>query len=264
MFNISKQRVTSGLIVALLSGFFLYVRGPWLIVLALAFAIPSVFELNRAYRNIGYNPMTYLGVVITIIVIGTYTFYDIHNFKMALINIFISFFAIMAYHVFSKHEAIDVMVTIFSIIYIVFPIVLMIELSKRPDNYMWLLFVLAISTDIFAYAIGKNFGKHKLIEAVSPKKTIEGAIGGVVGCILTSFAFAYYFLPQIDLFDMFWLALIGSVASQIGDLTASKIKRFCGIKDFSNAIPGHGGMLDRLDSILFTAMIVFVYVWFHY
>ncbi len=257
------QRVLSGVVVASFSWFFLYIRGPWVIVLALAFAVPSVIELSRAYRNAGYNPMTKLGVAMTLLILSAYTFYDIHNFKIALISVFVMFFMVMAYHVFTKHEAIDVMITIFSIIYIVFPIALMVELSKRPDNYMWLLFVLAISTDIFAYLVGKTFGKHKLLEAVSPKKTIEGAIGGVIGCVLSSFAFAYFFLPKISYIDMFLLAFIGSIASQVGDLTASKIKRYCGIKDFGDIIPGHGGALDRLDSILFTAMIVFIYVWFH-
>ncbi len=263
MTNNSMQRVLSGVVMASLAWFFLYIRGPWVIVLALAFAVPSVLELSRAYRNAGYNPMTNLGIVMTLLILGAYTFYDIHNFKIALIVVFLMFFMVMAYHVFTKHEAIDVMITIFSIIYIVFPIALIVELSKRPDNYMWLPFQLAISTDLFAYFVGKTMGKHKLIEAVSPKKTVEGAIGGVVGCILSSFVFAYLWLPQISYFDMLLLAFIGSIASQVGDLTASKIKRYCKIKDFGDIIPGHGGALDRLDSILFTALIVFVYVWFH-
>ena len=126
-------------------------------------------------------------------------------------------------------------------------------------QYLYLLIFLgAWMTDIFAYFAGYLFGKHKLIPDVSPKKTIEGSIGGIIGCILT---FIIYGLVIDIAFDrsanLLFLALMGfiaSVVSQIGDLLMSVIKRHYGIKDYGKIFPGHGGMLDRLDSVLIVSL----------
>ncbi len=121
-----------------------------------------------------------------------------------------------------------------------------------------LIFLGAWMTDIFAYFSGYFFGKHKLIPDVSPKKTIEGSIGGIIGCVLT---FVVYGLVVDIAFErtanLFFLALVGfivSVVSQIGDLLMSVIKRHYGVKDYGKIFPGHGGMLDRLDSVLIVSL----------
>lgn len=126
-------------------------------------------------------------------------------------------------------------------------------------QYLYLLIFLgAWMTDIFAYFSGYFFGKHKLIPDVSPKKTIEGSIGGIIGCVLT---FVVYGLVVDIAFErtanLFFLALVGfivSVVSQIGDLLMSVIKRHYGVKDYGKIFPGHGGMLDRLDSVLIVSL----------
>ena len=125
------------------------------------------------------------------------------------------------------------------------------------DNVIWLIFIIAWSTDTFAYFTGILFGKNKLAPNISPKKTIEGSIGGVLGCALTTFIFSTIFIPEIGNLSLVF-GIMGSAVSQIGDLNASMIKRNNGIKDFGNLIPGHGGILDRFDSILFTAPYVYV------
>ena len=116
------------------------------------------------------------------------------------------------------------------------------------------------SNDSFAYLVGKNFGKTKLYESVSPKKTIEGFIGGVVFTAITAFVISYY----SDLFSTIeWICLsvLVSVLGTAGDLVESKFKRLAGVKDSGNIMPGHGGMLDRLDSLLFVAPFVYLYIY---
>ncbi len=123
--------------------------------------------------------------------------------------------------------------------------------------------IYASMVDILAFTVGMLFGKHKLIERISPKKTVEGAVGGFFGGLITAFLFYYAIQPIIGsnvmLTDFIIIGAMCGVAAQLGDLTASAIKRSMEIKDFSNLLPGHGGLLDRFDSMLFCAPIVFSY-----
>ncbi|MBQ8004948.1 MAG: phosphatidate cytidylyltransferase [Clostridia bacterium] len=137
---------------------------------------------------------------------------------------------------------------------------------KDVGTYIFLLtFIGAWMTDIFAYFCGMAFGKHKLIPDVSPKKTVEGSIGGIVFC---SLGYVIYGLIVTNIFDIeinvIALAVFGviiSVVSQIGDLSASLIKREYGIKDYGALFPGHGGVLDRFDSVLAVASVLMVLVY---
>jgi CDP-diglyceride synthetase len=126
-------------------------------------------------------------------------------------------------------------------------------------NFVWLVIFTAFATDIFAYLIGYKWGKHKLAPVLSPKKTIEGGIGGIAGSVLVCGLFGYFAMPEF-LVHCIIIGALGGVVSQAGDLTASAIKRRLGLKDYGNLIPGHGGLLDRIDSILFTAPFVYLYL----
>lgn len=139
-------------------------------------------------------------------------------------------------------------------------------LKNLPDGLIAVFAVILAAwiTDIFAYFTGKLFGKHKLCEAISPKKTIEGSIGGVVFCVII---FTLYSLiifnkstPIHGYIFMIIASLILSVIAQIGDLSMSLIKRKFGIKDFGSLFPGHGGVLDRFDSILAVAPVFLIIV----
>ena len=107
------------------------------------------------------------------------------------------------------------------------------------------------TNDTFAYLVGKNFGKNKLFPSVSPKKTIEGFAGGLVFTIIGGTLLANYYIMASTLYIWIVIAAIVSVFSTLGDLIESKLKRVAGIKDTGNIMPGHGGILDRLDSIIF-------------
>ncbi len=123
-------------------------------------------------------------------------------------------------------------------------------------NLVYFIFLIAFGSDTFAYFSGYFFGKHKLCPNLSPKKTVEGAVGGVLCTALCSLALSFAIAPKLKL-HMLLISLFGSVFSMFGDLVASAFKRKMGIKDYSNLIPGHGGIMDRFDSVLFLAPFVY-------
>ncbi len=129
--------------------------------------------------------------------------------------------------------------------------------------FIWLAFISAWGCDTGAYFTGITIGKHKLIPDLSPKKTIEGSIGGIITAFVISFGYGYFIQKHFS-FDGVNVLLLcsltgifGSILSQVGDLAASAIKRYTGIKDYGKLIPGHGGIIDRFDSVLFTAPLVY-------
>ena len=154
----------------------------------------------------------------------------------------------------------DAMATITGIVYVVFFSfhVTLVE-QTQYGILIWLVVLTAFGTDIMAYFSGFLFGKHKLCPKISPKKTIEGAVGGTLGSIILSGLFGFFFAPEV-LVHCLIIGLLGGIVSQFGDLTASIFKRKMGIKDYGNLIPGHGGILDRFDSVLFTGPLVYYYI----
>ena len=132
-----------------------------------------------------------------------------------------------------------------------------IYIRNEDVNILIYLLLITILTDTFALFGGKLFGKHKLIEKVSPKKTIEGSIiGSTFGTIIPSIYYIYMVDPGANILTVIFMTLILSIIGQLGDLVFSSIKRYFNIKDFSNIMPGHGGILDRIDSI---TMVVLAY-----
>lgn len=137
----------------------------------------------------------------------------------------------------------------------------LIERLPRGAALIWISLISAFCTDIFAYLVGTRFGRHKLSPRLSPHKTIEGAAGGLLGGMGCCALFSVIFVPDL-LMHSIAIGLIGSIAAQSGDLVASAFKRKTGIKDFGTLIPGHGGILDRFDSVLFTLPAVYYYAVF--
>ena len=137
----------------------------------------------------------------------------------------------------------------------------LVLLRDSDFGNLLVLFLLAVVwiTDTSAYYVGKNFGKTKLLPLVSPNKTVEGAIGGLAGGLIASVAFKIFFFSTLTFFDALFLPLILSATSQMGDLFESFVKRWAGVKDMGSLIPGHGGMLDRIDGLLFAAPVLYFY-----
>ena len=152
--------------------------------------------------------------------------------------ILIALILIMFVYVFSypKYNADQVMATFFGVVYVAVMLSFILLTRNLPDGkfIVWLIFLCSWGCDTCAYCVGMLIGKHKMAPVLSPKKSIEGAVGGVVGA-----------------------ALLGALISMVGDLAASAIKRNQGIKDYGKLIPGHGGILDRFDSVIFTAPVIY-------
>ena len=129
----------------------------------------------------------------------------------------------------------------------------LVLLRQLPDGRGWVFLVLfaVMACDSLAYFVGVSFGKHKLYPAVSPKKSIEGSLGGLVGSCLGVWLAAALFLPAFGLEHVILVGLLLGIVGQVGDLFESLLKRACGVKDSGGIFPGHGGILDRLDSLLF-------------
>jgi len=150
------------------------------------------------------------------------------------------------------------------LLYILIPFSLLTLIPSIVNNTYnpYIIFGILIiiwSNDTFAYLIGKNFGKRKLFEKVSPKKTIEGFIGGMIFGIISALIITYT-TSSLSILHWIVLSIIISIFGTIGDLVASKFKREANIKDSSNLIPGHGGFLDRLDSLIFVSSFVYLYL----
>jgi phosphatidate cytidylyltransferase len=127
----------------------------------------------------------------------------------------------------------------------------------------WLIFFLLLVTwasDTGAYLVGTLCGRHRLAPTISPKKTVEGLVGGLIAAIIAGYAARWWFLPDLSGLDCLILATLLTITGLWGDLTESAMKRSVGMKDSGGILPGHGGMLDRLDSLLFTAPVFYYYV----
>ncbi|MFZ0450527.1 MAG: phosphatidate cytidylyltransferase [Desulfatiglandaceae bacterium] len=148
-------------------------------------------------------------------------------------------------------------------VYITLPLALLLWIDRAPSGNLWIFFMLAVvfASDTGAFYFGKLFGSHKMYKAVSPGKTWEGAVGGLVSSVTASFVFSRLVeLNQRDI-SIVLLAVCLSLAEQCGDLTESMIKRSHGVKDSGRILPGHGGILDRIDGLLFAIPIIYGYLW---
>lgn len=149
--------------------------------------------------------------------------------------------------------------------YITLPFIFITKISFGINNYnpkiIVGLFILIWTNDTFAYIVGKSIGKRKLFERISPKKTIEGFVGGVLFAVLASYLISKYYIEIAEGKTFIWIiiALIVGIFGTIGDLIESKFKRIAGVKDSGIIMPGHGGILDRLDSVIFVAPIIFLF-----
>lgn len=177
-------------------------------------------------------------------------------FSLALIGLFIFF---VLDH---KMDFISLIYLIFSMIYAGLTFEILIRIRFYSAYHIFFLFMIVILTDTGAYFIGKNFGKHKLMPELSPKKTIEGAIGGIatatVGALIFSTILALLRVEASITFLFVLFSIVMSVVAEFGDLFASKIKRFFDTKDFGSIFPGHGGVVDRVDGLVFATMTFYL------
>ncbi|WP_028829893.1 phosphatidate cytidylyltransferase [Proteocatella sphenisci] len=249
-------RIISGLVLLPLL-FFVIIKGGISIYLgALICSLIGLYEFFKVFESSGYKPLKSTIYAATVIMYTAMTYSGI-LYSHIVISIIYIIFAVGAVYIMNRKVRVeDLMISIMGYIYIPVFLSHINLMSMQQTIYIWLVFIFAWGSDTCAYFSGMFFGKHKLIPEISPKKTVEGSIGGIAGTVVMTLVFAKYF-QEPNLMYFIPLAMIGSTVSQIGDLFASAIKREFGIKDYGNLIPGHGGILDRFDSILFTAPLTY-------
>ena len=176
-----------------------------------------------------------------------------------LMAVLVSLILVMFVYVFTypKYHANQVMAAFFGVVYVAVMLSFILMTRNLPDGkfIVWLIFLCSWGCDTCAYCVGMLIGKHKMAPVLSPKKSVEGGVGGVVGAALLGVIYAA--ATQGPMVEYAVICGIGALISMVGDLAASAIKRNQGIKDYGKLIPGHGGILDRFDSVIFTAPVIY-------
>lgn len=251
-----RKRIISGIVLFTILALILILGNTTAVNIAIStVAIISINEYFNSFKE-KKNVDRWIGTLLAILI----AFLNLISPQMFIVSFFIGIVFLFLKIIITKMETNfeDVAITGFGIVYIL-AFIIFIPLLYKCENGKFLIWYLAIAawgTDTFAYAVGMKLGKHKLTP-ISPKKSVEGSIAGIIGAVILSIIYTYI-LNKVWNFEISYIAIVGiatilSVLGQIGDLAASSVKRFTGIKDFGKIIPGHGGMLDRIDSILLIA-----------
>ena len=276
-----KQRVISGVVIAVLIVVLGLIGGP---ILAIPIMVCSMIGYGELGHACGFLQKEQKANLLTGIALGITAIYYIGLILLesrwgsdpqtmvyasdffTMVILVAAFLALMIAYVltFPAYRAEQVMAGVFSFVYV--PVLMSFIYRTRILPYgiylYALIFICSSVCDTFALAVGMLFGKHKMAPVLSPKKTIEGAIGGVAGSAICSVILSFVLKAADPEAVYHWQFLIigicGALISMIGDLAASAIKRNHAIKDYGNLIPGHGGIMDRFDSIIFTAPLIYI------
>jgi len=258
-----KTRLISGVLLVLFALIVIITGGKVLLITTFALSMVGAFEIYRAF-GMEKEIITAIGYVAIAIY---YFLFDGNAMKTPVLFVVLLLMALLLLYVitYPKYNADAIAKVLFGFVYVGLLISFVYQ-TRVFFGYgpflVWLIFLSSWGADTCAYCVGMLFGKHKMAPVLSPKKSIEGAVGGVLGSVLLTAIYYYVYsrffsLPSILLTFSMIIALAGSVISMFGHLAASAIKRNYDIKDYGTLIPGHGGILDRFDSVFFTAPVVF-------
>lgn len=238
------------------------------IYLKIGILILSIIGMYEFYRAVDGKimPIHWIGFCLAFLYIISLGIVQEGFFRLALL-VFIPFTLIIQVFMHEKINIHNSATTLFAFFYVAFMFsnIYLIRESYLGNWTVWLVFISAFCCDTGAYFTGLCFGKHKMAPVLSPKKTIEGAVGGVLFAGICAGIYGYFIgkfanVPEdvnIILISVI-IGIVGSVFAELGDLAASSIKRFTGIKDYGKIMPGHGGVLDRFDSVIFTSAVVYL------
>lgn len=258
-----NQRYIGALVLAPLL-LFIFLGGYFLKISVLLLSLGGMYEFYKVSKVKGYKPVEIVGYILCVgyniyLAIGL-------DIKIATgVFILVVFLLMMIPVLDTEINFIDIALTILPCFYVAifFSFILLISMMNNGKYLLWLIFISSWCCDTLAYYFGRTLGKHKLIPKVSPKKTVEGSLGGLLGSLLGCTIYGYVISKygvNIELYHYVIIGVLGGIFGQFGDLVASSIKRNAGVKDYSNLIPGHGGILDRFDSILFVSVVVYYYI----
>lgn len=255
-------RLLSGIVLLLLMFGAIFFGGDVLYVLILATSLIGMFELYRVF----HMQKTVPGVIGYLTACGYFILLREELLSYALLLLAAFLLVLMTCYVagYPRYSIKQITACFFGFFYVPFLLgcIYQIRLMRSGVYLVWLVFIGSWGSDTCAYCAGRLFGKHKAFPVLSPKKSWEGCVGGVLGAALIGFLYAWIFrshirTPMNPVVLVPLVAGISSVFAQIGDLAASAIKREKQIKDYGTLIPGHGGILDRFDSVIFIAPAVY-------
>ena len=253
------KKIITGVSIGLIAGIIIWLGDPWFSLVACAAAVVAVFEFYRIAKHQNIQPLIYPGIFFTILFVLQY-----HSpVPQTLAVLFALLVVLPLVWVLFKHDKdstfINVAWTIMGVLYTGYMLSFYINIRNLPNGMAWAFLVLTCTAmcDVFAYAIGSRLGKHALLSSVSPGKTIEGALGGIAGSILFAVLLGILFNLPLNYPGMVLAGIIIGVFAEIGDLVESLLKRNMQAKDAGNILPGHGGMLDRIDSHLLVGPVAY-------
>lgn len=236
---------------------------PYLKYTVMLASLIGMFEFYRVVSKEG-KPLALLGYSAVVIQYVAFESVMAHYFVFVTLFMIVALTIMVFYY--PKYSIIDIALTLLPVFYVslLFSFLVLIRDIENGIFWIWLIAISAWGSDTFAYFTGITMGKHKLAPQLSPKKTIEGSLGGVIGAGVLGYVYTMIF-TQFAAGEVrsLWLSItvivmVAAVVSQIGDLAASAIKRFFDQKDYGHILPGHGGILDRCDSFIFVAPIIYI------
>ena len=284
MNNQLKQRIVMGslgiiaLIICIYYSFTPFFK-PIFVLLIAGITSLALLEYYHLAQRKGFQPLVTFGICVTIAYTISIAFSTHYPALVGIPSLILVASLIIVFLIFFNRIPSSIgnlAITLFGIIYLTIPLGCILRINyfyasnALEDGRLWLAYVLIVSkmTDIGAYFCGKFFGKTKLAPLISPKKTVEGALGGSAAALIASVIF-YLFFPtshfnsiQLSFFQSIWIGLLISVLAQLGDLAESLLKRDAGVKD-SNQLPGLGGILDVVDSLVFTLPFMYIVLKMH-
>lgn len=234
--------------------------GRWVLMVNLvALLLIGTHEMLATLKSGGFHPVSWLYYLYVLLLAPAYMLFgDTGLLVMVMVGLLASLASVALR---TEPDAREMLGALLPAFYPALPIMAMGMILLSDSQYWrmmaWTMFALPIGSDGFALFFGKAFGKHKLIPKVSPNKTVEGAAAGVLGALFSAmivYGVTVYHGENLSIWIFIGLGLLASMVNQVGDIVASYIKRFCGVKDFGRLFPGHGGLLDRLDSIMYCAV----------
>lgn len=281
-----KTRLISAIVMIAILLFAILEGGYILAGLVLLVSLVSYRELMKAFKLSGtlksetkdekrkniigcFTDLELIGYAGIIVYVALVTFTNEAIYLLtAIFGILIAYMFLYVFS-FPKHDGHEIATSMFCVIYAPVMITFAFLITKLEYGiyFIWIVFIWSAVCDIFAYCVGVLFGKHKLAPKLSPKKSIEGAIGGAAFAGIGGFIYGFFVLEPAIKVDgiaiiLGVVSIFGAIISQVGDLCASAIKRNQDIKDYGKLIPGHGGVMDRLDSIVMVSPVVYLFARF--
>ena len=270
-----KTRLISGIVIVALAVVLLWLGGPVTGAAMMLLSVVGVFELCRVYKIEKRSPavFAYIWTVLyyIILILSKHKMWGIQVSRMAMPTMISYLLVILAIYVirFPEYHDKEIMAAFMSFFYVSVMLSYIYRIREMDNGglFVVLVFICSWGNDTLAYCTGMLFGKHKMSPVLSPKKSIEGLVGGIVGAGILGILYGLLIKDcMMDIQNLplclFIVCSLGAVPAVIGDLAASAIKRNNDVKDYGKLIPGHGGVLDRFDSMIFTAPIIYYLIEF--